>query len=65
MVKVQIDGPFTKEDCASFIEDIANTDGVTLNNVNIYPSGVNIFNVMVVYTQPTTNAKATKESEQK
>ena len=47
--KVQIDGNFNRQQCKEFIEDIANTENVTVISVNVTPVGINLFNVFVLY----------------
>lgn len=52
--KVQIDGLFTKQQCIEFIEDIANTEGNTLIDVQVIPSGNGIYDAIVIYENGVT-----------
>lgn len=47
--KIQIDGNLRRQQCKEFIEDIANTENVTVISVNVTPCGTDLFNVFVLY----------------
>lgn len=63
MKKVMIDGPFNKNHLKEFIEDIANTDGYTIEHIEIIPQGL-LFNCLVLYDEGIAG-QSVKKNEKK
>ena len=61
--KVQIDGPFSKQQAQEFIEDIANTENYIISTIQCIPKN-NLYDVMVCYDNgvTATKSKTTKRS---
>lgn len=63
MKKVMFDGPFSKTHLKEFVEDVANTDGYTIMDIEIIPQGL-LYNCMLLYDDGIQEQKKTTKKKE-